>query len=111
MTSWRRGRTCPSSSATAAVDVTIDGYAGKQIELTVPDYRGCRGNGQFGLWQTGDDDGDAPAYYAQGTNEHLQMSVLDVDGTRLVIGSGYLPDTSPQDRALLEEVVASIQIG
>ena len=28
----------PNFAATAAVDVTVDGYAGKQIEFTVPDY-------------------------------------------------------------------------
>ena len=28
----------PDFAATAAVDVTVDGYAGKQIEFTVPDY-------------------------------------------------------------------------
>ena len=28
----------PDLAATAAVDVTVDGYAGKQIEFTVPDY-------------------------------------------------------------------------
>jgi len=39
------------------------------------------------------------------------MRVLDVDGTRLVIGAGTFPSTSPQDRAILEEVLASIQIG
>ena len=28
----------PDFAATAAVDVTVDGYPGKQIEFTVPDY-------------------------------------------------------------------------
>jgi hypothetical protein len=39
------------------------------------------------------------------------MRVLDVDGSRLVIGASTFPSTSPQDRAVLEEVLASIQIG
>jgi hypothetical protein len=39
------------------------------------------------------------------------MWVLDVDGTRLVIGASYLPNTSPEDRAALDQVLASIQIG
>jgi hypothetical protein len=34
-----------------------------------------------------------------------------VDGTRLVIGATTLPSTSPQNRAALDEVLASIQIG
>ena len=28
----------PSLNATAATDVTVDGFHGKQIEFTVPDY-------------------------------------------------------------------------
>jgi hypothetical protein len=39
------------------------------------------------------------------------MLVLDVDGTRLLIAASTFPNTSPQDRADLEEVLASIQIG
>ena len=50
-------------------------------------------------------------YWAQGPNQHHQLWILDVDGTRLVIGATYFPDTSPQDRADLDEILASIQIG
>ena len=39
------------------------------------------------------------------------MWVLDVDGTRLVISTGYFPDTSDTDRAEINEIVNSIQIG
>ena len=103
----------PDLAATAPVDITVDGYAGKQIEFTVPGYTAgeCRGNNQFGLYRTSDARGDVPAYWAQGPNQHNQMWVLDVDGTRLVIGAAYLPSTSPQDRAALDQVLASIQIG
>ena len=52
-----------------------------------------------------------PGYWAQGPNEHNQVWILDVDGTRLVIDACYFPDTSPQDRAALDELLASIQIG
>jgi hypothetical protein len=104
----------PELAATEAVDVTIDGYAGKYIEFDVPDYEPgeCRGldGGQFGLWQVQGDTGDSPAYSAV-PNQHEQAWVLDVDGTRLVIGSGTFSGTTPQDRAVMEEVLASIQIG
>ena len=104
----------PSFAATTAVDVTVDGYAGKQFEFTVPDYTAseCRET-KYGLWDvpgTGGGD-EPPGYWAQLPNQHLQMWVLDVDGTRLVIGASTSPSTSPQDRAALEELVASIQIG
>lgn len=54
---------------------------------------------------------NAPGFWAQGANQHFQMWVLDVDGTRLVIAAYSFPSTSPQDRAALDEVLASIQIG
>ena len=106
----------PDFAATAAVDVTVDGYAGKQFEFTVPDGVGCKakvGIGQvYALWDyTGMSNEDAPGYFAWSLNLHFQIWVLDVDGTRLVIGATTLPNTSPQNRAALDEVLASIQIG
>ena len=32
----------PGFDATAAIDITVDGYAGKQVEFTVPDYDEAR---------------------------------------------------------------------
>ena len=103
----------PEFAATAAVDVTVDGHAGKQIEFSVPDYTPseCRED-KYGLWDVrGTGDGETPGYWAQGPNHHFQIWVLDVAGTRLVITAGTFPSTSPQDRAALEEALASIQIG
>jgi hypothetical protein len=108
----------PDFVATAAVDVTVDGYAGKQIEFTVPDYirNECKKKVPFGgVFALYDIPGlpveDAPATWAQGPNQHLQSWILDVDGTRLVISAFSFPYTSPKDRAALEEILASIQIG
>jgi basic membrane lipoprotein Med (substrate-binding protein (PBP1-ABC) superfamily) len=106
----------PGVNATAAVSVTVDGYVGKQIEFTVPDYNRdeCKKN-KFGLWQ--DDgppatrSGGQPNYWAQGANQHNQLWILDVDGTRVVINAYSFPNTSSQDRAALDDVLASIQIG
>ena len=102
----------PELGATPAVDVTVDGHGGKQFELTVPDYtaRECRGQ-QFGLYQLPSETGEAPGYWAQGPNYQFKVWVVDVDGTRLVIGSGTFPSTSPQELAIRDEVLASIQIG
>jgi len=105
----------PSFATTDPVDVTVDGYAGKQIEFTVPDYTGedCR-ESHFGLWYTGPDPLPGtvpPGYWAQGPQQHIQQWIVDVDGTRLVIFAGILPSASPQDRAALDEALASIQIG
>ena len=63
----------------------------------------------FALWYA---DGDAaPGFWAHGPKQQNQQRILDVDGTRLVITAWYLPTTSAQDRAELEEILASIQIG
>ncbi len=58
------------------------------------------------LWARGGGD-----YWAQGPNQHHQLWILDVDGTRLVISASDFPNTSLQDRADLNEILNSIQIG
>jgi hypothetical protein len=104
----------PNYAATGAVDVAVDGYPGKQIEFTLPDYNigECRGADSplFGLWPA-NDNAAYPGLVARGPNQHNQQRILDVDGTRLVITAYYVPNASPQDRAALDEVLASIQIG
>jgi hypothetical protein len=108
----------PAYAATAPVDVTVDGYVGKKIEFTVPDYNKdeCKvksGSGVYGLWQEDNDEDDSagPQFWAQGSRMHNTLYILDVNGTRLVIDVYTLPDASPQDLAALDEVVASVQIG
>ena len=80
----------------------------------MPDYDEdeCRAN-QFGLWQVDgpQPESNQPNHWAQGPNQHNQLWILDVDGTRLVIDAYSFPNTSPQDRAALDEILASIQIG
>ncbi len=44
-------------------------------------------------------------------NQELKIWILDIDGERHMIVAGSFPDTSQQDRAALDEIVASIQIG
>ena len=43
-------------------------------------------------------------------NAHHRLWILDVDGTRLVIGGTCFPDTSQQDRDDLDTILNSIQI-
>jgi hypothetical protein len=38
------------------------------------------------------------------------LQILDVEGTRLVISASYPPDASEQDRAELDEILASIKL-
>ena len=97
----------PGFHATAPTDITVDGFNGKQVEFTVPDYdkTDCP-YGDFRLWASGNG-----AWSDPGPNLHIQLWILDVNGTRLVIVAGDFPDASPQDRADLDAVLASIQIG
>jgi hypothetical protein len=101
--------TVPDLAATAAVDVSVDGYAGKQIEFTVPDYGPTECRDVYAIWHSPGD--AAPGYWAQGPNHHFKQWIVDVDGTRLTISAGSFPSTSPQDRAVLEAILASIRIG
>ena len=102
----------PTLNATAARDITVDGYQGQQFDLTAPDFNPdeCQQN-IFALWREDGQPADGfPARWVE-PNEHLQMWVLDVNGTRLVISAGSFPDTSAEDRAEIDEIVNSIQIG
>lgn len=128
VTAWAN---VPELAATAPVDVIVDGYTGQQIELTVPDNAPpCEPPapqpapqpplwmnpfGFFGIWYGADPNtyggGIWPNNPRQSPNRHFQMLVLDVDGTRLLIAASADPDTPPQDRAALEQLLASIQIG
>jgi hypothetical protein len=100
----------PAFDATVPTDITVDGFHGKLVEFTVPDYDedDCA-YGEFMLLGGVGDPTDG--YWAQGPNQRHQLRILDVDGTRVVIGAGWYPDTSAQDRADIDEMLNSIQIG
>jgi hypothetical protein len=98
----------PAFNATAPTDIVVDGFAGKLVEFTVPDYDEAEcPYGDFML--LADDSGDG--YWAQAPSGHHQLRILDVDGTRQMITSFWYPDTSAEDRAAIDEIIASIQIG
>ena len=101
----------PEFAATEAVDVTVDGYAGKQIEFTVPDYTlsECKGN-LFALWYA---DGDAaPGFWAQAA----QAAEPTADPRRRrhpprdhrVVPADYIAAGPSRARG---DLVASIEIG
>ena len=103
----------PALNATEPTDVTVDGFDGQEIEFTVPDFtedeciEGC-----FAMWQDERHAGPGPqgANYASRPNAHHRLWILDVDGTRLVIGGSWFPDTSQQDLDDLDTILNSIQI-
>ena len=99
----------PAFDATIPTDVTVDGFDGKLLEFTVPDYdeNECA-YGEFMLLRNPD---GPDGYWAQAPNQHHQVRILDVEGTRVVIAASWYPDTSAQDRADIDEILNSIQIG
>ena len=88
----------------AAADVTVDGYVGKQIEFNVPGE--CE-EPTFALWR---EVGKFHFTYRPTSNQHIQLWILDVGGTRLVIEGYSHVSTSPQTRAEIDDIVATIQI-
>ena len=100
-------------------DVTVDGYSGKHLELTVPDipidhegFMGCIG-GNLSSWVGANDavheDGESFGGYTDpGYRE--EFWILDVDGTRLVIAAERSPGLPSEDLAELQAILDSIQI-
>lgn len=97
----------PAYGATAPVDITVDGFAGHQVEMVVPsdiDLATCDG-GEFRSWS--DPQGGARF---QEAGEISRNWILDVDGTRILIFGRWFADTSAQDREELFAIMDSIQI-
>jgi hypothetical protein len=103
-------------------DVTIYGYRGKYLELTVPDlpvegegddrrFTGCA-DGNLKSWVAAIDTEQGDAFYGYngepGRTE--EFWILDVDGTRLVIEANWSPASPRKDVAELRAILDSIQI-
>ena len=92
--------THPLLDTTTPVDVTVDGYAGKALDLQVPaDILLCT---VYRPWE--------PGIYAQGPGHLWHLRVIDVEGDRIVIQSTEYAGTDSQRRAELGAMVDSIQI-
>jgi hypothetical protein len=100
--------------------VTVDGFSGKHLELTVPDnlpidhegFAGCVG-GNLSSWvgaldAVHDDGGAFGGYTHPGDRE--EFWILDVEGTRLVIAAERSLGSPPSDLAELQAILDSIQI-
>ena len=83
----------PSRDASAPVDVTVDGYAGKFITLHVPDDASpddCEGAEYASFYVEGDEE---PGRYHQGGGQVDDFWILDVDGAIVIIDAMYRPDS------------------
>jgi len=103
-------------------DVTIYGYSGKHLELTVPDlpvegagadrrFTGCT-DGTLKSWVTPMDTAEAgDAYYGYtGPGYREEFWILDVKGTRLMIEAGVSPGAPADDIAEMRTILDSIRI-
>jgi hypothetical protein len=107
----------PELRVTAARDVTVDEFDGKELGFTVPDYAddNCK-DATYALVQADNAGtnmglGDFPNLWAQAPDQSTTAMILDVDGTRLVIHTVLPRDTSAQDRADLDQILDSVTIG
>jgi len=90
----------PMRDGTTPVPVTIGGYDGFYVELSVPDdidVDACPG-GKFFSW---------PGRWQQGAGQVDMLWIVDVDGQRVVFDAWALPGASPQERAELQHMVTT----
>jgi hypothetical protein len=102
-------------------DVSIYGYLGTHLELTVPDlpvegerddrtFTGCM-DGDLRSWVAAIDTEPGDAFYGYtGPGYTEEIWILDAEGTRLMIAAGRSPDSPAEDVEELRTILDSIQI-
>jgi hypothetical protein len=92
-----------SAYEASVTDVIVDGYSGRQVEFQLPSEFDveCRQDEYFVF------DGGP---YAQGVDNRWRLTVLDVEGSRLVIFSHDFAGTPALTRADIQSMVDSIEI-
>jgi hypothetical protein len=103
-----------NSEATAPVDVEVGGYPAKFISMSIPtdlDTSTCRAPGVLiQIWADPEEtDFFAIPVDAASINPTGDVYIVDVNGKRVVILSGYTSESSAADVAELEAIIASIQ--
>lgn len=84
--------------ATAAVDITVSGFQGKEFTLTAVTH-GCGAT-----WATAD------RTTGMGAGESNLLRILDVDGVRVVIAGAYHASTPEADVATIDQVMDSVEV-
>ncbi|HEX5014831.1 MAG TPA: hypothetical protein VFV72_11815 [Candidatus Limnocylindrales bacterium] len=104
-------------TSTVPVDVTIDGYTGKQLDVELPsdidvatecDKEAGTSEGSYWMWTPLEADGNN--VYAQGPGERRHISIVDVEGDRLILMHNDYAGTSDADVAAAQAVFDSIEI-
>jgi hypothetical protein len=97
-------------AASSPVDIVVDGYPGERVQMQVPgaiDFADCDLSEYRSWLDARVVDG---ARYHQGPGQIDEVSIVDVDGVRLVIDAAYYPAISEQDLAELRAMVDSIRV-
>jgi hypothetical protein len=89
----------PGFEATNAVEVVVDRFRGKEVEVTAPAAT-C----ELATWSTADRiNGVAPG-------EVNLLRILDVDGVRVTLAAAHLPGASAERIAEVRAVMDSVHI-
>jgi hypothetical protein len=97
----------PGLAATAPIDVTVDGYPGKQLTLTAPaTFDDCaiamQGFVPWVLPMAGAND--------MSPGQRDRVWILDVEDQRLVIATEEMPGQTPQEEADVQGILDSIRL-
>jgi len=97
-------------NGSAPVDVTLAGYSGKKVDLSVPtdfDKSTCDSL-LYKTWLEGGANGGGDGSYVYGPGQRNTVYILDVNGTPLVIDTMYQPTATAADKAELQAVIDSV---
>ena len=89
----------PGFEATNANEVLVDGFRGKEIEVTA-----LAATCELGTWSTAD------RINGVSQGEVNLLRILDVDGVRVMLAAAHLPGLSAQQVAELRAVMESVSI-
>jgi hypothetical protein len=101
----------PMLDVSTPVEATLDGHAGRAIDLQVPSDPTIQGSSEgaaasgcpiYRPWE--------PGLFAQGPDQRWHLTVLDVNDLGIVIQAMDFPDTAAQRQVELEAIVDSIEI-
>jgi hypothetical protein len=108
----------PLRNATHPTDIVLAGVRGKYLQWSVPtDITFDEAHPDDALFPNCDEDtfqswtarGWAGDRYQQKPGQVDRIWIVDIDGERLVVDASYVRETTPSDRAELEQVVDSIR--
>ena len=97
------------NEASATTDVEVDGFAALRTEFTIApdlDLSTCT-QGAIRLWPAAGPNFEG-GFCCSPKNAVIDLRIADMNGQRVVVMTGYQPDTSAQDRDELEAMVDSI---